>query len=80
VATITAVSPSSGRGAVSPAAGGVPSRLSAAWRSHREAVSNAAAVRDPFLDVIVMLSVLVFLALAVGVGVLVLGPVLHWPS
>jgi hypothetical protein len=45
-------------------------------RKHRqvraERVGDAAAARDLFLDVIVLLSVAMFLVLALGVGILVL--------
>ncbi len=40
--------------------------------SRRERKLNAAATRDPFMDVIVLISVVVFLLLVIGVGMLVL--------
>jgi hypothetical protein len=55
------------------------SRIRAASRRHRERLGDAAASRDASLDVIVILSVLMFIALVIGVGLLVLGPTLHWP-
>ena len=42
-----------------------------------EYAGAAAATRDRFLDVIVVLSVVVFLVLALGVGLLVLQSALH---
>ena len=39
-------------------------------RKHRNAAENAAATRDVFMDVVVILSVLMFIALAAGVGLL----------
>lgn len=39
-------------------------------RKHRNAAENAAATRDVFMDVMVILSVLMFIALAAGVGLL----------
>jgi hypothetical protein len=82
VATITAVNPTPARGgrSVAQPVTAPSSRVRAAWRAHRDALGNAAAVRDTFLDVIVLLSVIMFLALAVGVGVLVLGPDVQWPA
>jgi hypothetical protein len=47
-----------------------------AWQQRRyaraERAGSAATVRDSFLDVVVVLSVVVFLVLAFGVGMLVL--------
>jgi hypothetical protein len=40
------------------------------WRRERKA--SAAAVSDTFLDVVVLLSVVMFLALAAGIGMLAL--------
>lgn len=40
--------------------------------AHAEQAGTAASVNDRFLDVIVLLSVVMFLALVVGVGMLVL--------
>ncbi|MGX7681993.1 hypothetical protein ACSMXN_24170 [Jatrophihabitans sp. DSM 45814] len=57
----------------------VTTRAADAWRARRAAKANAASVRDPFMDVIVLLSVLMFLALAAGVGLLALAPTLNWP-
>jgi hypothetical protein len=52
------------------------------WResrsAHRNAAENAAAVRDVFMDVVVIASVIMFIALAAGVGLLALGPVATW--
>ena len=81
VATITAANPAPARSAITV---GQPARahagrIAAARQAHREALGNAAASRDTFLDIIVLLSVLMFLALATGVGMLVLGPTVHWP-
>lgn len=53
-------------------------RWDAAQRRRLAAAENAAATRDPFMDVIVLLSVLMFLALACGVGMLVLQSQLNW--
>jgi hypothetical protein len=63
----------------------VGSSAASHWRANRlarrEAKANAAAVQDVFMDVIVVLSVLMFVALAAGVGLLVLQSAnVHWPS
>jgi hypothetical protein len=47
-------------------------QVAAAHTRRRSAAENAAATRDLFMDVVVVLSVLMFLALASGIGVLVL--------
>ena len=49
-----------------------------AHRRHRAAAENAAATRDTFMDIVVLLSVLMFLALACGVGMLVLQSQVAW--
>ncbi|MDQ1716313.1 MAG: hypothetical protein QOE89_266 [Pseudonocardiales bacterium] len=67
-------------GSRAPVARPVRRRAANAWRSQRAAKADAAAVRDPFLDVVVLLSVLMFLALAAGIGILILEPTLHWPN
>jgi hypothetical protein len=48
------------------------SRPGTAWKVRRERQGNAAATRDMFMDIIVLISVLMFIALACGVGMLVL--------
>jgi hypothetical protein len=47
-------------------------RSAPAVSRRRERTVDAAASRDPFLDAIVLLSVLMFLVLVIGIGVLVL--------
>ncbi len=48
------------------------------WQQSRtERAGQAAATSDLFMDVIVLLSVLVFLALVVGIGLLVLQATIH---
>ena len=52
----------------------------AAWQRRRENQGNAAATRDAFMDVVVLVSVLMFVLLASGIGVLVLQTTsLVWP-
>ncbi len=46
-------------------------------RNRRQRAGDAAAVRDYFMDAIVVLSVLVFLGLVTGLGMLVIGQ--NWP-
>jgi hypothetical protein len=47
-------------------------------RNHRNAAENAAAVRDVFMDVVVIMSVIVFIALAAGIGLLAIQPLTLW--
>ena len=52
-------------------------QVAAVHNKHLAKAESAAATRDIFMDVIVLLSVLMFLALVSGVGVLVLQTQLH---
>ncbi|CAN5658937.1 hypothetical protein BH10ACT8_BH10ACT8_05800 [soil metagenome] len=52
----------------------------AAWRRHRARTANAAAVRDGFMDLVVIVSVLMFVAMVVGIGILALGSAVSWPN
>lgn len=52
-------------------------QVAALHDKHLAKAEGAAATRDIFMDVIVLLSVLMFLALVSGVGVLVLQTQLH---
>jgi hypothetical protein len=47
-------------------------------RRRRARLGDAAATRDPFLDVVVIMSVLMFIALVVGLGILVLSTSVNW--
>lgn len=65
---------------MSPAAPAQRSGRIRAWRERRRArYANAGAVRDIFLDVVVLLSVLEFLALVAGIGLLAMGSHAPWP-
>ena len=48
------------------------SRSGTARKVRREQQGNAAATQDVFMDIIVLVSVLIFIALACGVGMVVL--------
>ncbi|UQX88393.1 hypothetical protein M6D93_19245 [Jatrophihabitans telluris] len=78
--SVPGLAPARGQNAAPAQAGPRPShRLRAAWRRHRARTANAAAVRDIFMDVIVLLSVLNFIAIVVGIGLLAMGSSAPWP-
>jgi len=58
-----------------------PFGRSAARERRRAARANAAVAKDVFMDIVVLLSVIIFIALIAGIGLLALQTAfLHWPN